>query len=398
MLYAKISQNGMGLTNQIITFVYSIIKTIKSKNHKVVVIDFFLIDYSRMDYTPVSDIINLKELNVYLLQKYNVIVVDKYNSNWELVNVYYGIDTNKIEITEEIKNTFLQGDRLFINKYTDFNRIRGDPCFGKEKTLFLNYEINIRAPTSTFSEATKYIIEEPYNELLNDHILVDISNAEYNLEFIDLYLALNDSAIFEDILNKIVYSSVFYQLAAKMTERIFNLRNSYFVSTPLRLVNPRTPTATRPVVFAEVKQKVNVIHLRVEPDAIVHWSKMNKMEPDVFKTHIEAKYIELIKKYMNKMDTIIVLSNSIINNVTEFLLKNNYNIFITDKYFEHREQNALVDLLVSKRCNNVFIGCFNNKLKIGSTFSYYITRMVDPSVMKVGIDIDSIKEPEHIFY
>jgi hypothetical protein len=321
-----------------------------------------------MDYTPVSDIINLKELNAYLLQKYNVIVVDKYNSNWELVNVYYGIDTNKIEITEEIKNTFLQGDRLFINKYTDFNKIRGDPCFGKEKTLFLNYEINIRAPTSTFSEATKYIIEEPHNELLNDHILVDISNAEYNLEFIDLYLALNDSAIFEDILNKIVYSSAFYQLAAKMTERI------------------------------EVKQKVNVIHLRVEPDAIVHWSKMNKMEPDIFKTHIEAKYIELIKKYMNKMDPIIVLSNSIINNVTEFLLKNNYNIFITDKYFEHREQNALVDLLVSKRCNNVFIGCFNNKLKIGSTFSYYITRMVDPSVMKVGIDIDSIKDPEHIFY
>jgi hypothetical protein len=355
----------MGFTNQIMAFIYSIIKTIKSKNHRVVVIDHFLIDYLKMDYTSISKIINLKELNIYLLQKYNVIVIDKYNSKFGLVDVYYGVDNaNKIEITDEIKSTFLSmdGSRLFINKYTDFNRIKGDPFFDKEKTVFLKYEITIET-------GFKYTIEEKYNEWLNEHIIIDISNAEYNLEFVnlyDIYRRVDESDIFEDILNKITYSSEFYQLAEKITK------------------------------YIDVKQKVNVIHLRIEPDAITHWSKINKMEPKAFQKCIEDKYIELVKKYMNKSDAIIILSNSTVNGVIDFLIKHNYHIFITYKYFIHREKNALVDLLVSKRCNNIFVGCFTI-LKTGSTFSNYISKIMGKDVMKVGINIDFITLPEEVF-
>jgi len=384
MLYVKISPGrGSGFTNQIMTFVYSIINAIKS-NHRVVVVDSFFIDNFKSDSTPISNIINIEELNVFLLQKYNVVVIDKYNSKWKLIKVQYGTDSNKIDITPEIIDSSLFCERLFISKYTDFNKIKGDPLYGEKKQIYLKYEIaalnesnvvktinNSTHETSPMNEYSKYTFEEIYNESLSDNIIIDIENSEYQHQFMDLYNiygVLNVSDIYEEILKRITYSPEFHNIASNI------------------------------ITMIDFKQKTNVIHLRVEPDAIEYWSKINQMAPNVFQKHIEEKYIELIKKYMNKTDLIIVLSNSVINGVVDFLLTNHYNIFITQKYFEHREKNALVDLLISKRCNNVFIGCFNSEYKIGSSFSYYISKIVDKCAMKVGINIDFITHPEQVFY
>jgi hypothetical protein len=100
MLCAKINQKCMGFTNQIMAVVWAIIKTIRNPNSCVAVIDHFLIDHLKSEYAPISQIINIDELNEYLLQKYNAIVVDKYYTTWKLLNARYGDNTKQIDITD----------------------------------------------------------------------------------------------------------------------------------------------------------------------------------------------------------------------------------------------------------------------------------------------------------
>jgi len=402
MYYSTIFTNGTGFTNQIISFIYSIIIAINEK-HRVIVVDKFLDDNIQSSFTPISHIINLKELNEYLLQKYNIIVVDKYsiatfterghnesgsvvngglsretlteflwhNVNWKLLSAYYGTTPDcKNDITEEIKDGCLFGDRLFINKYTDFNRIKGDPSYGKEKHFYLTYEISI---SSSDSSTKTHKVEEIYNEILTNHIAIDISSSEYKFNFINLfhlYGYTNYYNIFDEILSKIHYAKEFENCALATIRKL------------------------------EPIQTVNVIHLRVEKDAITHWSAVNNMSYGEFKDVIEAKYIALIQKYMDKKDKIILLANfeeCMDSSVIDFLIRNDYPVVLSEKFFAYREKNAIVDLLVSRVCNNIFIGCIN-KQKEGSTFSHYISKMIGAEVMKIGIDIDSIKTPEYVFY
>ena len=140
--------------------------------------------------------------------------------------------------------------------------------------------------------------------------------------------------------------------------------------------------------------KINIIHLRIEDDAIKHWSKMNNATEGFFKQYLEKKYIKLIEKYISKEDTNIILSSSLNNTVIDFLSANSYNYVFNNKYFEGREQNAIVDLLSSKLCNNIFIGNYNPVRQRGSSFSYYISKMI--KAKKIFIDLDSIYEIEYI--
>jgi len=139
---------------------------------------------------------------------------------------------------------------------------------------------------------------------------------------------------------------------------------------------------------------LNIVHLRIEDDAITHWSKMNNMTSGEFKLTLETLYIILIKKHINKNDLTVILTHSSDNNVIQFLKENGYNYKTTQKHFEGREQNAIVDLLVGKRCNNVFIGNFNFEKNSGSTFSYYISKLIDSSeninIKNIHIDLDNI--------
>lgn len=359
MLYAKISTTGSGFTNQIISIIYSIIRAIQY-NHRVVVMDTFLNDSMKTDSTPISQIINLAEFNDFLIKKYGILLVDKVCSKISLLRVQYGADdSNRIDITKEIKESFLSNDRLFISKYVDFNKIRGDPSFGKRKKVILQYSVT--------SQENEYTVQEEFDEILTEDIVVDISNSDYIYHFMslqDIYMT-DFYHIFEDILNHLHYSPLFTNYALKKPVSKTNL--------------------------------TNVIHLRIEPDAITHWGRINRMDYNSFQLKLESKYIELVQKYMNKDDEIIILSNSSVNGVIDFLIRNNYKVTLSEKYFEDREKNAIVDLLVSKNCNHIFLGCINNHVLNGSSFSYYISKMLDKTVTKVGIDIDHIYNPECLF-
>ena len=84
------------------------------------------------------------------------------------------------------------------------------------------------------------------------------------------------------------------------------------------------------------------------------------------------------------------MSQSYSNGVIDYLKQHNYSYKLTTKFYNDREKNAIVDLLVSKYCNNIFIGNFNVTNLNGSTFSYYIGKCMKDDVIKLYIDLDKL--------
>jgi uncharacterized membrane protein YwzB len=118
---------------------------------------------------------------------------------------------------------------------------------------------------------------------------------------------------------------------------------------------------------------------------------MNKMNINSFKTVLENRYISLIKHFINKKMFTIVMTYSANNNVIRFLSDNNYNFYINKKNLSQgRECNALIDLLLSRKMNNFFIGA------IGSTFSHFILNMADNKKKSIMIDINNIKNTPNV--
>jgi len=349
LYYTIIGCDNAGFTNQIFYLITGIINAYK-QGCKIVVVANFLNDINKKKYTPISEIFDIKETNNFLKNNYDIIIVDKDNISFELISFYYGTcELDYIDLTDVIKNRYVNKNNLFINKNTSFNEIKGDPCYGKIKKVIIKYKIN------------DYYFEQTYNEKLMDNIDINF-NGSYiaKMEWINSF----NNNMFDKILTNIKYNNTYILHSELMINKI-NKNN-----------------------------KINVIHLRLENDGIIHWSRMNKISPNEYKNVIENKYINLITKYLNKSDENIIVSSSLSNGVIHFLNQHNYNYKFIDKCFDDREKNAIIDLLISKYCNNVFIGNFNIHKSNGSTFSYYMWKYINDNVSKIYIDLDKIYDNE----
>jgi len=334
MIHTTFTAPNTGFTNQIFTMITAIILAIKL-NHKVVMVDQFVNDISKKDYTPISQIIDLESLNVYL-KKYGILVADKSSAKIHLKKVLFGTKERFYDLSPSLLK---DPSELSIPISLDLNLIQGDPCYGIIKKVFISYYLNDE------------LIEEEYNETRTMPICIGINQTYYNtFGWVNSY----DRILFEEILQHMDY-------------------HSDFVAEPIK------------------GQRINVIHLRLEQDGITHWSKMNQMSKDEFTRILENKYIELIQKYILKTDTTLLLSQSLNNGVVNFLQKENYTYTFTKKQYEDREKNALIDLLSAKACNHIYIGNFNPDQMNGSSFSYYVGEVTHP-VKKIYIDLDHIME------
>lgn len=345
MNFISFAKKEMGLTNQLFGLSNGINQAIENKC-KVVVIDKFLCDYNQDKYKNISDILNLEKMNIYFKQKYDLILVDRYNFDFKLLNVTYGTDDKYIDITQSINKKYYQNQKLFINKNTNINKIQGDPCINMKKNIWFKYKIN------------DHIIIDKYTERLKKHI--DYTNDNYIQCKMGWISKKNDK--FLNILMHITYNDEFFNISKKLLSDI-NLTN-----------------------------KVNLIHLRLEDDGINHWSKMNKMSKENFKKKLENKYIQIIEKYIDKNNTTIVLSSSFNNEVINFLENNKYKYYMSiKKHYQYRELNAIVDFIISKQCNNIFIGNFNLNGNNGSTFSFYIYKSLESNnIIYKYIDLDHL--------
>jgi hypothetical protein len=254
-------------------------------------------------------------------------------------------------------NSILYCSQKNINKMIVSDFVSDNTLLTKINTMDL---INI--------EKTNEFLKK-YNVMIIDYTT---SNTEHNFseDFhkLDLYTSLNSSWInlsnFFDIFNNITFQDQFYRIS-----------NNLIPEIKLKLGEDI---------------KINVVHLRLEPDALIHWSNMNNMNPINFKKIIEKKYIYLINKFINKNVFTIIMSYSTDNNVIKFLNINKYNYFIKKKDPSiGRECNALNDLLLARQMNNFFIGSG------GSTFTDCIMSSTNKK-KAIIIDLNNILNPEDI--
>ena len=110
------------------------------------------------------------------------------------------------------------------------------------------------------------------------------------------------------------------------------------------------------------------------------------MDKSKFLVNLENKYIDIIKHYIHKTDLTIVLTSSLENNVINFLKNQKYNYKLTNKLFTGREKNAIIDLLVATKCNNIFLSVE------GSTFSFYISKLLRNNVKQLSFNLCNISE------
>ena len=141
--------------------------------------------------------------------------------------------------------------------------------------------------------------------------------------------------------------------------------------TTKRIQTIQTIMATSSV--AATPPRNNIIHVRLENDALAHWGNVNRIPPQKFHDILAEKYINLVKKHIGKDDNTFVLCSNPHNAVTQYLQKNEYKNFMLPKYHPFREYNAIVDMVTGKMCNNVFISSG------GSTFSHLLQRYHDRS-------------------
>jgi hypothetical protein len=353
MYYLYSGLSGSGFTNQLFNIITGIIIAYIHRE-KVVVIDKFINDITNDNYTPISEIINLTALNVFLKENLDIITVDRSIISFEIIHVKYGTELIQVDLTDHILKKYYDSsnNKLCINKGCVFKNVYGDPCPEICKRLFFKYKIN------------GYVIEEIYSENLQKDIIVDF-DSPYNFNLGDI--AFNNP-LFESILSIIEYNPEFTLNAEMVLKEI------------------------------DMDKKINVIHLRVEDDAIKYWSKQNNMSQEDYKAYIENKYIGLIQKYISREDNTIILSHSKSNSVIDFLNQNNFTYMYVHKFYDDREKNAIVDLLVSKCCNNIFIGNYNMFKLNGSTFSYYVSRSIQNNITRVCIDPDNILLSERVSY
>ena len=130
---------------------------------------------------------------------------------------------------------------------------------------------------------------------------------------------------------------------------------------------------------------INVIHVRLEDDALAHWGNINKIPPQEFHNRLTKKYIDLIEKHIRKDEVTFVLCNNENNAVTQYLKTNSYRNYMLPKYHPFRECNAIVDMVTGKMCNNVLI------YSGGSTFSHLLSRYHERSkVQRYSVDLNNL--------
>jgi hypothetical protein len=340
-----------GLSNQLFELSNGIIEAYVD-NKRVLIINDFSQDYNNKSFIGAENVIDIDQLNKYLVQ-YGISVVSRQQCEIKILSVNFGIHYRMIDITEEIMRKCVENGKFKISKNLELNSLKLDPACWTVKKLYIKYSIN------------NIIIDEVYEEKRTSDIEFSIEKIFKYLNH-GTYINLHNTKMFNDILKNIKFAQKYIDISRLISEK-------------------------------QCTPNLNVIHLRNEDDAIAHWSKLNSMDAVTYKNKLNAKYTELILKYFDKNTKILVLTYNTNNDVIKFLKDHNYNYFVNDKLLQGRENNAIIDLLLGEHCTQNFIGNYRplGELK-GSTFSYLLYHRLPPTVSKIMIAIESINQEEYL--
>jgi hypothetical protein len=351
MYYLNLAQDHTGLSNQIFALFSTIIHCYLNKI-PIIIVDKFLTEIYSKNYMPISKVLNLKKLNDFL-KNYKVTVVDSKYQNFKIKNVIFGVENNYLDITEKFRFYFEEDKKIFLKQDTNLVKLFSDPAPFKEK--------HIKIILEPFYEI---IIKEKNETVIND-FMIDLNNVikETNYVMSPIWQILQENQ---------------------------NISNNLFQNLPLFLDDFFHDTKEKELehFFKENKnRKINTIHLRLEDDAIQHWSKLQNLSQSDFKNQLSSIYIDLVKKNFEKSDIIILLSYCKNNDVIDYLKENGYDFYIKENLkFKNREINAIIDFLIGQTCNNIFIGAG------GSTFTDLIAGSIK-NKKSFFININNLNQP-----
>ena len=342
LYFLKLSQSYTGLCNQLNSLLSTICKCIE--NETLIVVDKFLKEVHTDSYCPIADIINLEKMNTFL-EKYNVAILDgNFTANLNIVSAMYGKNNKWIDVTHKIKQ-FLNNNSFSISKVVNINHLFDNFLIEENnKQLKINFIIN-NHNKFTMSFCVEHL-----------HLKKDI-----NISFNDNYIMapswnMIEEQCFVDITNDI-YKNLIFCDQFIINSNLFLSRNNI-----------------------RKEDRVNIIHIRIEQDAIDFWGKNNK---DLFIHKLENFYINSIRELIDRNDKTIILSYELNNNIVQYLKDNNYKYYYYEKdKHQNRECNAIIDIINGKLCNNVFIGAG------GSTFSHTLLKLVSPKEIRM-VDLNN---------
>jgi hypothetical protein len=350
ILFLQFSNSATGLCNQIYSLVSGICVCIRDKKN-IIVVGNFSKNINTQNYCPISEIIDINKLNIFL-KKNNITLVDNNFIELKNINVKYGVSYNNKDVTDKV---LLNSKKIIICKDIDFNLICTDFLPNIKKKIFINFELN--------NVIHEFVYDEYIGHPLSD-IIIDFENITYQ--------DIKDWNILNTVPYNVFFKKILKEL--KFSPHLENIINS----TITKLVNNHNP-------------HINIIHLRLEDDGIKHWSAINNMDFNTFKNILREKYIKEIKKNIDKKTLTFILTSNCDNIIHDYLKLNNYNFNITEKLYKDREVNAIIDLSVGKLCNNIYIGpgC--------STFTQCIVKMIN-NKKTILFDLDHIHAKTIIQY
>lgn len=307
---------GCGLCNQLYALVGCIDHAIYNKNMNIIIVDNFLKEINTNYYCPLSEILDMNAFNAYLL-RYNIALIDR-NYIHPAINsiVYHNSQNKKMDITYDVCGKFLNNNILRISIYDTI--VREDA-----NMLIITYSLG-GVPIT--------LSNRMMNGKLEKEVLIDFNFIRFQESPQLYYGGSQNPPQFVNILQNLKF-------------------NINFTSMAEALSNP----------FRDNK-KINVIHLRLEEDAITSFTLQTKISN--YKKVLEDKYIHVIKKYIEPKDRTIILSGEYDNRVIQFLDEGDYNYIKTVNASKHREINGLIDLIIGEKCTNIMIGVYE------SSFSY----------------------------
>lgn len=372
--------------NSLFIFTNVILHMIKYKK-KILILD----DIDKYK-SNLIDLINIEKTNHFLNEKYNIFIFFKSSINFDLWNVRYGLPDNNIDLTNYIYIHFYKLNILCIPKHTNINEMLGDPAPYKKKYFFVKYYLN------------KYLFEDIYLEesnFLSDKIYYDFKNINYyhndyvennfeNIQTVLPNIILNDRLysftenfftkyfIKEDKIN-IIYIDLLIKNYKKKNDYSFKIAYDMIdfaqVSEEIEQVKEDTDT----IDITEENKEIHEIVTNVIDDILENI--IVSIQKEDWKNTLERNYINTIEKYVNINEKNIIISRTHNNNVIEYLKKKNYNLYFTKPQFKETNcLNDLNDFLVTRFCNNKFIGCLEE-----NNDYYYMRHLLGKDVIQILI-------------
>lgn len=382
ILFCKVGFPRTGLCNQLYNIVNTMVIAAAQKGNKIIILDDFIKDINTLETVTINNVLDLPTMNVNLQNSHNIHLIYKDDIKMSLDKVEYGLkNVHVLDITDKIKSLYYRDNHLHIPQWTCMNDVIGmDPCPQMRKQIYIYYSLNGISFMKTFHERRLIFTES-----------LDINYANFNNKSCHYVLDKsspwltrinrNDSKqmvkLFDHFLNEIKFQRSFYEEA-----------NHFIDSIRTNHTN---------------KEKINILHIRNEEDALKHWSSLNSMSVEEYRHSYNSKYLDVVKKTISKNDMNIALTSFTEGNeIVEDLVKDGFHIHMHQKNKHNgREINAIIDLLIGEKCNSVFLGNINPHSNQGSTFSYVLYNklaFLNDNVKCLTINVDNINEDVCVFH